>query len=300
MVNLTYTDCGKAISAGRYKLALGSQCLIGPLEWNNVAHSFDGVRIDSGKRQAYAFKLGVTRPLLRGARLTGLSYVEKTRQTNLTLKHNQVAGGDEDVLTENPWFPGPTACGASIWKGRCSSGIMGAGDRRLMAVQAQVVHVIDGKTGVFVVTNAASGGSDSKTRRTFDTLYPTSQQPLRPRGHSRLAEQPRDLYRRHAPSPPTSEPVRGLSPILAGRRTRRLYNSLGGVNGLVGGAFVDPTGRNGRDIGSEFDFEANYAFRKNVSLSGGIATFSPRNFVRRLGKDERAQTFGYVQAQFRF
>ncbi|RYG18418.1 hypothetical protein EON82_22640, partial [bacterium] len=66
---LTYADGGAAYTLGRYKVALGSQRLIGSLEWNNVARSFDGLRVEAGKWQAYAFKIGVARPMPRDADL---------------------------------------------------------------------------------------------------------------------------------------------------------------------------------------------------------------------------------------
>lgn len=297
---LTFADRGTAYTVGRYKLPLGSQRLIGPLEWNNVARSFDGVRIDSGKWLGYAFKLGVARPMPRDARLAGVSYIEKTVQANVILKHNEVVGGDENVVTLNPWFHRAYGAWNVDLEGAVQFGDFSDRAQRAFALHAQVGYAFDGRTGLYAVGNRASGGGSSETRRTFDTLYPTAHNLYG------LADMVGWQNMRELSLGVTHRPRRDLSLRAAYHRfwlddaRDAWYNSAGAVNGRVGGVFVDPTGRSGRDLGSEIDLEAIYGFRKNVTLSGGIASFSPGDFVRRVGGGERTQVFGYVQAQLRF
>lgn len=300
LANLTYTQNGTAATVGRYKLALGSQRLIGPLEWNNVARSFDGVRLDSGKWQAYAFKVGVAQPMPRDARLAGVSYVEKTHQTNLIFKHNKVAAGNEDILTINPWLHRPYGPWSVDLEGALQFGDYGDRKQAAWALHAQAGYSIDEKTGVYVLGNAASGGGDSDTHRTFDTLYPTAHNLY---GLADMVgwQNSRELSLGVTHRPRPNLTLRGAYHRFWLDDARDAwYNALGGVNGRVGGPFVDPTGRSGRDLGSELDVEAIYGFRKNVTLSAGLAAFSPGRFVRRVGGGDAVQTFGYVQAQFRF
>ncbi|RYG26709.1 hypothetical protein EON82_02310 [bacterium] len=300
LANLTYANGGSSLTAGRYKLALGSQRLIGPLEWSNVPRSFDGLHVDSGKWLAYAFKLGVARPMPRDARVAGASYVERSYQVNAILKHNEVVGGDEDIVTINPWFHRPYGAWNVDLEGALQYGDFGARKQEAWALHGQVGYAVDAKTGLYVVANAASGGGDSDTRRTFDTLYPTAHNLYG------LADMVGWQNSREISFGVTHRPRPNLSLRAAYHRfwladaKDAWYNALGVPNGRVGGVFVDPTGRSGRDLGSEIDLEATYGFRKNITFSGGVAAFSPGSFVRRVSGDDRTQVFGYLQAQFRF
>jgi len=297
---LAFEGHGAAFTAGRYKLPLGSQRLIGPLEWSNVARSFDGVRVDSGRWLAYAFKIGVARPMPRDARIAGASYVEKTYQVNAIFKHNKVSGGDEDIVTVNPWFHRPFGAWNVDAEGGLQYGDYGSRKQQAWAFHGQVGYAVDAKTGIYLLGNAASGGGDSDTRRTFDTLYPTSHNLYG------LADMVGWQNSREFSFGVTHRPRPNLSLRAAYHHfwiedaKDAWYNALGAPNGRVGGLFVDPTGGSGRDLGSEVDLEAVYGFRKNITFSGGIASFSPGGFVRRVGGDDRTQVFGYVQAQFRF
>lgn len=297
---LTYTERGTALTAGRYKLPLGSQRLIGPLEWNNVARSFDGVRVDSGKWLGYAFKVGVVRPMPRDARVVGGSYVEKTYQVNTILNHNKVAGGDVDIVTINPWLHRSYGAWNVDAEGALQYGDYGSRKQEAWALHGQVGYDLNPKTGIYLLGNAASGGGDSDTHRTFDTLYPTSHNLYG------LADMVGWQNSRELSFGVTHRPRANLSLRVAYHHfwlddaKDAWYNALGAPNRRVGGVFVDPTGQSGRDLGGEVDLEAVYAFRKSITFSGGVASFSPGDFVRRVGGDDKTQFFGYLQAQFRF
>jgi hypothetical protein len=78
------------------------------------------------------------------------------------------------------------------------------------------------------------------------------------------------------------------------------YSFSGAANTRPGGVFQDPTGKSGRKLGDELDFEAIYSFKKYGDLSAGVSFFDPGDFVQNLTGQSNHATFAYLQYQVKF
>ena len=64
-----YAGRSGMVTVGRQKIVTGSERLIGMGEWTNVGRSFDCVRFQNARWDAFAGTVGVSRPRPRDARI---------------------------------------------------------------------------------------------------------------------------------------------------------------------------------------------------------------------------------------
>jgi hypothetical protein len=84
-------------------------------------------------------------------------------------------------------------------------------------------------------------------------------------------------------------------------RTDSWYGAGGGPNIGGSGAFVDPAGGSGRDIGRELDIEVGYKHNARTSVAAGLSWFFPGGFVKaRNGGSANTQTWAFLMLQMRF
>lgn len=303
-VNLAYVrhrDRGLEVTAGRQKINIGSERLIGSLEWSMTGRSFDGLRFKTGSWDAYAFKVGVAHPKPGRTRIAGASLKSAHGLSSIIFKHDDQAGPSTDIWTLSHLWQKPA--GAWNWEaeGAIQAGHIGTRKQSAWALHLGGTYTLSKQAKAWLEINAASGGSDANNVRTFDNLLPTNHkfygsmdlQSWRNMeeiavGYDRQLDAKWNL-RVHAHSFALRDP------------SDAWYGAGGGANVGAGGAFVDPTGNSGRDVGRELDIEFGYKHDARVSLSGGVGIFWPGGFVKaRNGGAARTQIWSFLGVQFKY
>ncbi len=173
-------------------------------------------------------------------------------------------------------------------------------DQRAWAGHANLSKEILPKTTLGFTADAASGGGNSTTSRTFDNLYPSNHdqygladlQGWKNMNHLAISLENRSFksltLRASANSYSLRDPSDGW------------YTATGVINPGPKGPLIDPTGQSGRDIGQELDFQASYSIKHFGKISAGIAIFEPGNFIQNLTGHSNQMTFGFLQYSLGF
>jgi hypothetical protein len=156
------------------------------------------------------------------------------------------------------------------------------------------------KTTLKIEGNAASGGGNATTSRTFDNLYPSNHDLYGLAdlvGWKNMNELAVKLENKSIPSLTLQAEAHAFS---LRDPSDAWYSAVGTVNARSGGSFIDPTGSSGVDLGREFDLQAIYSTKKYGTLTAGIAFFEPGNYVQNLSGHSNQLTYGFLQYQIRF
>lgn len=299
-LGLAYVETNRSgwtVEAGRQKINIGQQRLIGSFDWNNVGRSFDAVRVRSKAWDAFAFKIGVASPKPRDARVAGLVHMSPACGDSLAVfKHDKGV----DITTLGHSVSRVFGTIALDAEGAIQFGRSGGKDQRAWAVHLRGQTKVGPIAKAYAEIDAASGGSSASESRTFDNLYPTNH------GKYGIADMIAWKNMNHAAAgielAPRKDVVARLSwNFYSLRDSRDAWYGAGGAPNTHGGApLKDPTGASGRDLGNEIDFDSTWTVNKTSALSGGLAVFSPGRFVRKgTGHDDR-QFWGYLQFGIRF
>jgi hypothetical protein len=297
---IKYKEGKFEVSAGRQKINIGSERLIGSLEWTTAGRAFDGVRVKVGPWDAFAAKVGVSFPKPGRARFAGATYRSSLGLTQVYFKHD---GGspDTDVWTLAQTYEKRAGKWHFETEDAVQFGHAGGRDLRAWAVHGSLNYQVDPKTKLTLEANAASGGGNANTTYTFDNLSPSN--------HKFYGSMDMQSWRNmeelalavdHKFNPKWSAKLSWRTLSLRDP-SDAWYGAGGGVNRGGIGPFVDPTGGSGRDLGREIDLELTYKHRANITASAGVGFFSPGGFVRaRNGGQANQQKWGYLMLQMRF
>jgi hypothetical protein len=300
MANAVWSKDGRTVTLGRQRLILGSERLIGALEWVNTARTFDAVRYQDKEWDLFVGRVAVQNPLPGAARVGGVSYKSIYGQTSLLYKHDASSAGSLDLWTlahayrklyGEVEFDGEFAYQFGKNLGR---------NHQAWAYHLQFSTDLAPKWRGSLEWNAASGGPSTGTSRTFDNLYPTNHKfygvmdLFAWRNMNQL-----QLTVTHRPRADLELKGRIISGWLQDA-TDAWYSAGGRPNVGPTGNFRDATGLSGRHLGWEYDLEASWKRNAKETLSAGVGLFSPGDFVRTQAKDDRRQLFLYVQYAIRF
>ena len=298
---LTYDISQLSLTAGRQKIILGQQRLIGPSEWLNLARSFDAGQARSGQWDVWGGKIGVANTEPQTARIAALTHFDKDwGTTSLIVKHDFVGEKNIDEQTFDHLVSRKFGSLKLDGEGAAQYGRTSGRTQNAWAWHLRATETVVPKTDLSVEANAASGGGDSDTSHTFDNLYPSNHDQYG------LADMVGWKNMNDLAVKLSNNSIRSLT-LRAEDHTFSLrdpsdgwYSATGVVNPRPGGSFVDPTGQSGRQVGQELDFEAIYQIRKNITTQAGISFFDPGDFVKNLSGHDNQVTFGYAQVQVRF
>lgn len=291
---------GTTFTLGRQRLVLGSQRLIGSLEWSNTGRSFDAIRVRNGNWDAWAGKVAVANPKPRDARVFGLTNSNPLGLSSLIYKHDKVAAGKVDVTTfDHVWSKAAGSLGFDL-EGALQTGKTGGKDLEAWAFHARITKSFALKTSGYLEFNAASGGSSAGKVRTFDNLYPTNHDKygiMDLQGWRNMNEIALGVEQ----SPMNGMILRGSWHAFNLQDSKDAwYGAAGAPNKRVGGTFVDPTGASGREVGQELDLELAWTVRKDATLQAGVGIFNPGDFVKNLAGTSDRQTWGFISFQRKF
>lgn len=287
---VAYKDEKAKVTIGRQKIPLGSERLIGPLEWANVARSFDGLRIQSGNWDVFGFEVGVQQPRpVTAARYVGGSFQSRYGLTYAVHKSSRLKGVDTKHTTlTHHW-----TMSQGLWnyeaEGALQFGEVGPRDQEAWAVHLQAGRSLAPRTKAWVEFNAASGGASKGKNRTFDNLLPTN--------HKFYGSMDLMAWKN------MNEVAAGVSHKTGKDGELKLHGHWFSLRdprdawyGASGAALRrDATGASGRDVGWEIDLEYAHQVDARNQIHAGIASFQPGKFVDRLtpGKAD-SQTWLYL------
>lgn len=298
--NVGFENKDFKLTAGRQRIVLGSERLIGTADWGNRGRAWNGVYASAGGWEFVAAKIDVNASRVRDARVAAISKSWSAGQTMLVYKHDRPAAGDDDLFTldhvyRRAWGP---------WEVDAELALQG-GHTKGLEQQAWAFHAGLGyrqpgsNTRWYAEVNAASGGSSSTVSRTFDQLFASN--------HKLYGIMDLQGWRNmNSFSLAVDHRIGPKTTVLAGWHYFMLrdpadawYGDGGAPNRWAGGTFLDPTGSSGRDVGHEFDLEVIYRPDARWTVSAGIAAFLPGRYVENITGSRTTQWWGYIQAMFR-
>jgi len=296
-----YANSTETLIAGRQKIELGEQRLIGSTEWLTLARSFDAGRAQVGQWDVWGGKLGVANNKPEAAQIGAITHTDKNwGTTSVIAKHDLGAKANIDIQTLDHFVTHDFAGTAVSAEGALQTGSNNGRDQRAWAWHVKASRPILPKTTLSVQGDAASGGGNADTSRTFDNLYPSNHNLYGladTTGWKNMNHLGVMLDNRVS----TNWTVRASAHAYSLRDTSDAwYAATGGANPRSGGSFIDKTGLSGRDLGNEIDLEAILASKRSGTLSAGIAFFDPGHFVQAVGGHSNQMTYGFLQYQFRF
>lgn len=300
LANFQWKQDGQTITVGRQRIILGSERLIGALEWVNTGRGFDAARYQNADWDIFAGRVGLQHPLPGAARVGAASYRSQWGQSSLIYKHDKSAAGSINIWTLAHAYRRMYGEIEFDFEGAYQFGNNLGRTHQAWAYHLQVAKNLDANNHLQLEWNAASGGPSTGTSRTFDNLYPTN--------HKFYGVMDLFAWRNmnQAQLTYTHKPRKDLD-IKARLSTAWLqdardawYQANGRPNAGPAGAFRDPAGLSGRNLGWEFDLEANWRRNPRESVSAGLGVFNPGGFVKKLAADDRAQVFFFVQYGIRF
>ena len=285
--------------AGRQRITVGDERLIGSSDWNNISRSYDGLQLNNSGWSVFGAKIGLNSPELHYAKAAGVTRRLGTSFNNIFFKHDQLAGGSVEIYTLNRTDSG--SLGGLDWQydvayqfGR-NQGL----DHRAWALHGYLGHKFTPSDNLFAVGDYASGSGSSTKSETFDYLYPTVH------GKWGIADMVgwRNIAllsagAEHSFTRDTKLKIQYWKYWLANSHDG-WYSAAGSLNKSGSTTLIDPTGNSGKDLGSEIDIELTTKIGP-VMYGIGVASFAPGSFVNNVAGHNDRQTWGYVQANYKF
>ena len=287
------------VTAGRQRLEFGSARLLGVGDWNNISNAWDGGRADLRGGTLFAVRSGLRATPDETLSLYGGAYALGPVQGLLVHKHD--GRGRVEETTVSAQFRHRIGRVGLDAEAAGQVGRRAGRDVLAGAVDAIGTLPLAPRFSLSVQGSLASGGGPGGTSHTFDQLYPSAHDR---HGLLDLAgwQNLRDLgaWIRYEPDRRTGVKLQYHHLELQSKRDA-WYGAGGAPNRGPAGAFVDPTGGSGRDLGDEIDLDATHTVDARGTARAGIGLFRPGSFVRAFNGDAtRDQVFGYVQYTYRF
>ena len=293
------TPFGATLTAGRQKVDWGNQRLIGSADWTNLGRSFDGARLQYAKLDIFAASIGVDTTKTPETRVGGVSCLNRLGTTQIVIKHDRTVNGSIDIQTLDHSLTTTFNRFKIDAEGAIQTGRNQGTDQKSWAYHVGATTDFVFGTTLGVEYNAASGGGDANTTRTFDNLYPSNHDQY---GLSDLTgwKNINDFAVKLERKTPKGLSLKAEYHNLSLRdASDAWYNAAGGINAGENGNLVDPTGASGRNLGQEFDLSASLGVGPGT-LSAGFSYFKPGSFTETIGGFSDARKSGYIQYQVRF
>lgn len=299
-LNVTKTSKKQKVTIGRQKINLGSERLIGSLEWVNRSRSFDALRFQNTNLDIWGASIAVQNKQPQKVRLVGATLNSKNGATSLIYKHDSTPA-KVDIYTFDHATK-VTVAGVDFESETAVQIGRNAGkDQEAWAVHLGASRKLSPNDNVSLEFNSASGGSTAKKSRTFDNLYPTNHKFYGVMDmHAWKNLNQVALSYSHKIRKDIDFKTRFAKSWLRDSKDA-WYGASGAANTRAGGsAFIDATGAAGRDLGTELDFESTWKQSARQNLSLGVGIYSPGRFVRTLSGQRTKQYFGYLQYNMKF
>ncbi len=319
---LTLPDLGArgvSLTLGRQELAYGDERLLGALDWSTVGRSFDG---------------GVVRYAFKGGMVDGLAALVNDRRTTARGSGDMILSGvygrflrgkpgrELDLytlnLTDGAEIAGETGVGrdtarVTTFGARArrglATGLMASAEAAYQtghrgpddhtayawAVVAGYTFKARYKPSLRLEWDGATGDADAKDgeSREFNNLFHTNH------GHYGYIDILgwRNMEALRATAAVSPRDGHTLSADIHRLRLREATGAWKDDAGEVLGQ--DPTGRSGRDVGTEIDLLYRFPLKKDLVCLLGYSALLPGGFAEAT-RGTGTQSFGYAQVLFRF
>jgi hypothetical protein len=264
---------------GRQPLNFGNKRIFEESNFGQRSKSFDLVRFKTKGFEAFGGKVGFHSSALDQARLAGFLATTPYGETLVWFKHDRsVTKADFWTLDQRKEFdiaPQTTlALEAAGQKGRLNG----------LTLETWMLHGRltwkRGGTSAYVEGNMISGGRSATKNRGFDGTYGTPHVAyglIDVQGARNLNHLEAGVTHQLTPS----VSIFGSVNVYALRDARDgWYGTGGSINRWPGGAYIDPTGQSGTDVGTEYNVAAKWQMSKTQTLELEMGIFKPGAFVR--------------------
>ena len=295
--NVTFSDRSGDWTVGRQEIRKGNERLMGAGAWNSVSTAWDGLRFRRGPLDVWAAKLGTASRISQRTRMAGLSYLSSAGETLYFFRHMDTPAESVDAHTIDHVWTMKEGAGTLSLEGALQAGRRRGKDLRAWAVAGRFTYVWSPKLSTTLEGSLASGGGNRHETFAFDNAL-ASNHPIY--GTMDLQGWKNSQVMSFVLN---YRPQRDVSLDFGYHRfgLRDASDAWYGSGGLPNGGFVDPTGSKGRDVGDEFDLQADFTINPKVSLMVGASTFRAGNFIRGFrGSDTTNQNWLFVQATYRY
>lgn len=299
--NVSFSLDKTKVTLGRQRLAVGSQRLVGELNWHNVSNSFDAVSYEKDRFSAFVARQGVGVVPDKNLFLGGVTMRDSQGLTMAVVKTDELNNVQKGRLTMSREGKFKLGKGNVDYQVAGQIGHEDGKAVRAWAGFARYTMPVAKKIDGFFETNIASGGKSSDTVNTFDQLYPTGHDRfglMDTTGWQNVRQLGAGLRFNVSPKETFKVQVMDLSLYDSGDSW---YGVGGGANTRTGGTYTDATGASGRHLGRELDLDFSYKFDTTYTLTAGAGVFWPGTFPQNLqvGSSNR-QLWGYVAVTKKF
>ncbi|MCA1947548.1 MAG: alginate export family protein [Armatimonadetes bacterium] len=290
-------DGGATVKAGRQFVNKGAHLLVSTATFGNVAYSWEGVRFQKDGWDVFAGECAID-PAAEHAN-KWIAFAAKTwelGETMLLYHQREAPVRDVEVWTLDHRYLKSFGDLRVEAEAAVQTGHNQSKDLRAWAGRVKVCRDLKPqKATVYLDAYAASGGSNADKTFTFDMVAGSL--------HALFGQMDLQGWRNveGLTLGVLFKPHPALDFCLEYHRFGLFdkadgwYGAGGGLNKGAHGAFLDPTGRSGRDVGQEFNLTGNYKLSKSTTLNFGVGLFQPGAFVKAFAPDSHTDQFwGYA------
>jgi hypothetical protein len=295
------------LTGGIQRLAIGNQRLLGECcEWNNYGISWDAIRFQASRFDAFAGQLTLAPKESKYARLVGADYDSFLGKTLFYFNHDRDNVGSVaesyNVYTIDQDYKRKVKGVTLEAEGAFQTGDEASNEVRAFATVGRVSKDFGSKFSAYIDGQMMSGGQEHGKIMDFTTPY----------GQNHIYNGSMDIQGGSNKRSLALEGDYKFSPKID---TELIYTRIGlfddrdawygkyfVVNKTGSTSFVDPTGKKGGDVGQELDFATKWRFQKNTELNVGASEFIPGNFVKAFIPSGHAQNqvWLYTQISYKF
>ncbi|MEQ1934029.1 MAG: alginate export family protein [Fimbriimonadaceae bacterium] len=266
-------------SIGRQTLNYGDKRILEESNSGQRSKSYDLVRFKGDKIDLFAGKVGYMASRSDQARLIGGQVKWNAGETLAYFK------SDRWVSDANYWTLDHRYTGSYDKFGYAVEGAIQRGNNSgkrfdTFLLHGKATYKASPTTTLHFEANAISGGGDANTNRGFDAVYGTSHVLYG------LSDMQGARNVNHLEIGATYKPTKTVEYVLTFHKyslrdkSDGWYGPGGGINRGPGGAFIDPTGTSGSDIGTELNLAGKWELGHGQRLDVELALFKPGSFIK--------------------
>jgi hypothetical protein len=300
LAHLDFRAGNGTISVGRQLINHGDKRLLEEANWGQRSVSYDLLRYRQGNWEIYGGRVGYSAFPGDTAAVAGTAYLGRNNETFLFYKHDRNVANQSFATLSHRLTRRLGATDLAV-EAAVQGGRVEERDHSAFWLHGRASTPVAPQTRLWIEGNVASGGTGPRHNKGFIPLYGTTHnfygltdmQGLRNMIHLEvgLAWRPG----------PLSEYTLRVNNFALYDPSDAWYGTRGRPNSRPGGAFVDPTGQSGRDVGREVAITGRWQLSPRETLEAQAAVFLPGSFIRSVaGPSVRNQYWFALMYTFRY
>ncbi len=266
-------------SIGRQTLNYGDKRIFEESNSGQRSKSYDLARYKTDKLDVFAGKVGYIGNRSDQARLLGGQVKWNAGETLAYFKSDRWVS-DANYWTLDHRYAGSLDKLDYAVEGAIQRGTNGARRFDTFMLHGKATYKANPMTTLYLEANAFSGGGDANTNRGFDGVYGS------PHSLYGLSDMQGARNANHFEIGAIYKPIKTAEYVLSFHKyslrdkSDGWYGPGGSINRGPGGAFIDPTGSSGSDIGTEINLAGKWELGHGQRLDAELALFKPGSFVK--------------------